>query len=180
MLWEDTVKVNRYCTVPGRLGQQYFRFMRKVELAATHYDYILYFQVRVAPFRDTRYLQEPAPATALKTLPNLNHLTLTFESTVTDFYSPWITVAGGFEGQIESHPNIVVPRLPCQKVLVDWIMCFAAEHVQHIPTVRLSGYVKSSTKQKWEAVLNDKSLRDHSKDIEQQKNNVIHTPDIAL
>jgi hypothetical protein len=42
---------------------------------------------------------------------------------------------------------------PCSKVVVDWILNLAFPFVKQIPRVRLTGYVKTSVKAKWDAIL---------------------------
>lgn len=41
----------------------------------------------------------------------------------------------------------------CQRVIVDWILTFAKEQIEHIPRVILTGYIKKSTKAKWDAIF---------------------------
>ena len=74
-------------------------------------------------------------------------------------------------------PNL---RFPCQKTLIDWILSFAAQYLKQIQKVKLTGYIKTETKRKWEGIYNDKSFTDYTATIEDQKSQVRSTPKSAL
>ena len=44
-------------------------------------------------------------------------------------------------------------RFPCQKGKVDWMMAYAYQHVCVIPSVNLTGYVKTVTRLECERIL---------------------------
>lgn len=159
VLWEDTVKT--YVTISQLIlpthPAVYLQFLRRVEVAFTNSDYLSFFGVDLPHLNNRSHCykaldsKDPAPPAAyFQTLPNLHCLELFFRSTATDSASPW------YHGNFVAQPPIgaVYYPFPCQKTLVEWIMCFAYKHVKHIKSVRLTGYVKAATKKKWEGVLN--------------------------
>ena len=73
-----------------------------------------------------------------------------------------------------------IDRYPCQKVLIDQIMCFVWEHVKHISRVKLTGYVKTETKEKWEHLLNNSGTADHSTYVQAMKSAVLEAPPSEL
>ena len=44
-------------------------------------------------------------------------------------------------------------NVPCQKLLVDFVLASAWDHIRHVPAIKLSGYIKLSTKIKWKAAF---------------------------
>ncbi|KAK5737660.1 hypothetical protein LTR17_006522 [Elasticomyces elasticus] len=170
----------------------YHTFLRHVELAMSHLEYFDIFQCQIKPFQyywfqPSNYCirQDEAWATVLSKLPNLQRLEIFFMSTVETSYSPWVS----FEFQDgtsrdEAFPEIDFCRLPCQKVVVDWIMTFAAKHIlacKKLKTVRLTGYVKDETKYEWEGLLNEKNGEiSHVDEIEARKEGIMALPDSAF
>ncbi|KAK5120833.1 hypothetical protein LTR85_005900 [Meristemomyces frigidus] len=173
VLWGDTTKTYRAAPYTGewatrieqtmdlvpkaRLG-----FLRRIQLALTNIEYVRLFNVylpgAVGPgvFSYTYYNEHYLEV--WEDLPNLKYLNIHFESTAGSSYSPGSLVA-----------TMDLERLPCQKVLLDWIMCYVAEHIIHIPTIELSGSIKTCTKQKWAAILNDRSRTDYLPMLKEQQ-----------
>ena len=85
---------------------------------------------------------------------------LTFESTKFSAQSdPW-----GYLGPYNGHESLCDFggsragqgfSTSCQKLIIDWILTFAKPCLEGIPKVILSGYIKHSTKLKWEAIFED-------------------------
>jgi len=128
-------------------------WIRRLELALTHIDFIQLFQCEIKPFADYSRGLPLLPTTTASVLskanlPLLKDLELTFVSTIEPTYSPWQIVDGRYPSQIDP------ARLTCQKLLVEMIMCFVPEWVEHIPTIVLGGFIKTATRVKWEHVLN--------------------------
>ncbi|OTA37103.1 hypothetical protein BTJ68_03130 [Hortaea werneckii EXF-2000] len=48
-------------------------------------------------------------------------------------------------------------RMPCQRILQGWILTFAYEHIQGIPRIELTGFIKDPVRTKWESLLNPSS-----------------------
>ncbi|KAK1070776.1 hypothetical protein LTR74_003951 [Friedmanniomyces endolithicus] len=160
-----------YIPVPHR------NFIRRLELALTHADFIEMFHCQIRPFSYDHQANQLAPiANVLRKdcLPLLNHLELRFMSTVEPTYSPWASYEGYRPWDID------FDRLPCQKVLVDMILCFVSEWVRHIPSIELTGFIKTETKTKWERVFKSKRPRDFDDCIESEKQAVHSLPDSEL
>ncbi|KAF2491989.1 hypothetical protein BU16DRAFT_529376 [Lophium mytilinum] len=115
-------------------------------------DYINFFEVPLPGLHPHQILSTQPLGSCLDKdlLPNLKHLEIRFQSTklgpATD---PWGRTEDGYI-RFESSFHTA-----CHKVLIDWIMVFAVGYIKHIPRVELKGYVKTSLKQKWEAILAD-------------------------
>lgn len=93
----------------------------------------------------------PPLAQQLKQWTNLEYLEIYFGSTFNQVdTSPWASLLR-FNRAL--WPGIDGSIYPYRRVLVDWIMLFAFEHLKHIPSVNLTGYVKTSTRQKWLGLL---------------------------
>ncbi|KAK5705974.1 hypothetical protein LTR17_021185 [Elasticomyces elasticus] len=150
-----------------------YQFLRRLELAFSNIEYINFFRVDVPPFngadRHTPTWEAITGAEVLKDLDLLTELRLHFRPSDETYTSPWT----GSEPYASR-------RLPCQKVLFDWILCYAAEYVTHIPTVHVTGRVDEDTKEKWELVFNDKSATDHTGWIVEQKAEIQSLPRFAL
>ncbi|KAK3679913.1 hypothetical protein LTR78_000290 [Recurvomyces mirabilis] len=124
--------------------------LRYLELRFTYREYILFFGVEVRPWDDIgAHHNAVVPASMLKTLPNLVQLNLFFPSTASCYYSPW----AGYDDQPQYLLRQDVIPSPCQKVLLDWILTFAIEHLLGIRKVLFTGYIKTETRKKWEWVL---------------------------
>ncbi|KAH9809294.1 thioesterase [Teratosphaeria destructans] len=174
VLWTDTTK--RYSTQHPRenlgivwqghpapptvsptlsfLQPQSLKYMRHIQLDLPNLAYATMFGCPMPPVLD----EEPSTlGPALRALPNLRSLELHFRSTTDSTYSPWIAVQYDASWQVEdlqeTYPDFEWNRLPCQKVLHDWILLWAAEYLLGIPQVCLTGYIKTQIRKKWEAVI---------------------------
>ncbi|KAK5715272.1 hypothetical protein LTR17_016873 [Elasticomyces elasticus] len=168
----------------------HLNFLVHIELAMSHLSYIGLFDCAIKPFTDFAFLGRrdivnPRLVLALTTFPNLQHLTLFFMSTIESTYSPWVSysVPDGADRTLR-YPNIDFCRLPCQKVLVDQIMAFAAGYIvkmKNLKVVELTGCIKTETKTKYEDLLNEKNGEiDHTEEIEQMKREIAALPDYAF
>ncbi|KAK0265550.1 hypothetical protein B0A54_02396 [Friedmanniomyces endolithicus] len=162
--------------IPRYVPAPCLTWIRRIELAFTHIEFIEMFQCQIRPFGD-HFRQLPpgfittANVLSKANLPLLKHLELTFTSTIEPIYSPWVS----YEGYRPHH--IDYGRLPCQKVLVDMILCFVPKWVEHIPTIKLGGFIKTETRKKWERVLNSKTPRVFDNYINSEKQAVLSMPD---
>ena len=85
----------------------------------------------------------------LKQWTNLTYLEIYFESTfVQRDTTPWFAMWRYRNGDVP-----VKEVYPCRRILVDWLMLSAFEHVQHIPSVNITDYVKTMTCEKWFVLL---------------------------
>ncbi|KAK0334462.1 hypothetical protein LTR02_014145 [Friedmanniomyces endolithicus] len=174
--YQDLSLVNE---IPRFVPAPCLTWIRRLELALTHIDLIQLFRCEIKPFGDyfrglPLLLTTTASVLSKAILPLLKHLELTFVSTIEPTYSPWQIVDGRYPSQIDP------ARLTCQKVLVDMIMCFVPEWVEHIPTIVLGGFIKTATRVKWEHVLNSKTPRRFDGFIESEKQAVRSLPDSDL
>ena len=46
-------------------------------------------------------------------------------------------------------------HVACQKVVVDWILTCAKPFVEKIPLISLTGFIKNSTKARWDEIFED-------------------------
>ncbi|TKA78133.1 hypothetical protein B0A55_02714 [Friedmanniomyces simplex] len=177
VLWKDTTKRYRSADlllrIPAHIPALYHGYIRRLELALTHVDFIITFRCQIKPafICDRALATAPAHVLSKANLPLLKYLQLAFMSTVELAYSPWAHYIGG------RYFNIDFDRLPCQKTLIDWMMCFVLEWVEHIPVIELSGFIKTQTKAKWERVLNSKRPRDWEEYIESERRSFLTLPD---
>jgi len=64
---------------------------------------------------------------------------------------------------------------------VDWVLTYAKDYIKHIPQVLLTGYIKNSTKAKWERILADERAGiQHNVVLEQQATSTWDTTDMPL
>ncbi|KAK0346886.1 hypothetical protein LTR91_021362 [Friedmanniomyces endolithicus] len=163
--------------IPLYIPATHRNYIRRLELALTHADFIEMFHCQIRPFSYDHQANQLAPiANVLRKdcLPLLNHLELRFMPTVEPTYYPWASYEGYRPWYID------FDRLPCQKVLVDMILCFVSDWVRHIPSIELTGFIKTETKTKWERVLSSKKPREFDDYVESEKQAVRSLPDSEL
>lgn len=164
ILHEDTIKLYGAPRFLHHIPQKP-EFLRRIELAFTHGEYIKLFKVHIPGLP---LASAPAGAAYLRSLPLLRELRIFFRAPVSRTASPWMP-----SHYIENDGTTTSrEHYPCQKTLVDCIMAFATEHVKHIGTVRLTGYVKTETKNKWEAILKKKSSNICTTYVEEEKQRI--------
>lgn len=150
----STVDLHSWIHGPLAHVPEGFGSIRHLHLDFSHEEYIGFFQVDVTPFRHTG----PPAASILSSLTHLTSLQLYFRSP-SDTMDPW-----GYTGHLNGYTDLQDFQgncdnnflTSCQKILLDWILTFAKRYIDHIPRVALSGYIKNSTKFKWESILRDR------------------------
>lgn len=185
VLWMHTRKVFTAPRLASMHGATFitapFRdFLTHVELAFSHSAFLEFFRIDLPGFSGSFKSVYPAvvgPLPVVAVFPTLRSLDLSFRSAVSKLNSPW-SHPDAFA--YELFPGIDLERHPCQKTLVDMIMAFAYQHVRHVPQVRLVGYVKTETKLKWEAMLNDKTRMEYTYLVEAEKVAILSLPNSAL
>lgn len=71
---------------------------------------------------------------------------------------------------------------PCWKKMLDWLLVLAYKHLEPVPVIKLGGYIKDSTKNKWETIFFErrrpyKTIEyDHEKALEE----IFATPATSL
>ncbi|KAK5134738.1 hypothetical protein LTR08_006113 [Meristemomyces frigidus] len=190
VLWGDTTKVYRpqlltstgyetalehsIYTVPHTC----LKFIRRIQLALQNLDYVDMFGVHLPGIIQytTDIVNGELGAKIFKALPNIKYLDLHFQSTADSSYSPWLAAQHAHNRLSANAADMDLERLPCQEVLLDRILCFAAEYIIHIPRVELTGFIKTCTKRKWEAILNDDAHTEWSRVFEEQKQEIRALP----
>ncbi|KAK4890498.1 hypothetical protein LTR27_010779 [Elasticomyces elasticus] len=180
VLNKATIKVYSH---PGNLTihtKANYNFLQRLELCFENDDYIDFFRVDLRPFNEhPRWQLRTAGALMLKDLELLNELKIYFFDSANRSHTPWYSeVSDG--GQRTRNEWAEYRRLPCQKVLVDWILCFAAEYINAGVSVELNGCIDPEIKTKWESIFNDKGPTDHIAMIEAQREEIRNTPKAAL
>lgn len=155
-----------------------FDHLRILELDFSLLDFMFFFGVEITPFDSVEERQYLDPsgmwreATILKHLPALAYLYLRFPATSDGMNDP-----GHNTGHLNGHESGTDWRgrarsfhISCEKVLVDWILTFAFEHIRSIPKITLYGYIKTSTKAKWDRSFNVGNDQDErNEDVEMAK-----------
>ncbi|KAK5694493.1 hypothetical protein LTR97_009083 [Elasticomyces elasticus] len=144
-----------------------FKFLRRVQLCFTSRDYTDFIRVDIAPFNTARSWTRLADAERLQKLDLLSELEIFFRAPLKHSTSPWQVEEAERTGVV-SNVFIDYDRFPCQKVLADTILCYAAQYVKKALKVTVGGFVKAATKEKWEAVFNQ-PLEDNFAAIAKQK-----------
>ena len=163
-----------------------FRHLRFLELDLSHREYMSFFMVNAVPFHNPNFGLSGnhmyAEATALVHLPALKHLFLRFRAPL-NTEDPW----GGtghlnghshhedWRGHTYLHNGHCSWHVSCQRVVVDWILTFALDYVKQIPGITLGGYIKNSTKAKWDKILHDERKGIHH-DLSMAKNAIWNWP----
>ncbi|KAH6865969.1 hypothetical protein BKA58DRAFT_471887 [Alternaria rosae] len=94
-----------------------------------------------------RLLPRPSRACMLQDIPTLKNLGIVFGTPYSYDSNPWFGTRRLDGLPIEQHP--------CHKIMVEWGLIFAFPYLKHIPNVRLTGCIKTSTKLKWENILSN-------------------------
>ncbi|SMQ53116.1 unnamed protein product [Zymoseptoria tritici ST99CH_3D7] len=65
---------------------------------------------------------------------------------------------------------------PCQERFMNHVMCFAAEYLQNVKIVCLTGAIKTCVKTKWEDLLNNNVYRNIKPKIDEWKEEIRNLP----
>ncbi|KAK3679907.1 hypothetical protein LTR78_000284 [Recurvomyces mirabilis] len=128
------------------------RFLNKLQLTMNNFEYLDFFGTNIGDSsRRMYYRYGPiAPAAILLDISGLEYLELWFEATLHgELCNPWqVCVADATRGP-KLDERIEPPPFPCRKATIDMILSFGYQHIKSIPSVRLTGYIKDSTKDRW-------------------------------
>lgn len=194
VLWRKTTKVFSYLwsfeTICRPIIPKQFSWLQRMYLCLQPLELVHMFKVEIAPF-DAHYHQDrqqsidsfqpdtivhtgSVPAGCfLRSLPLLHYLEL--EPHSEGSLSPWSEFVGRRAGVSDDEISLWSARglnfraPPCQKRFMDYVMCFAAEYLQSIKTVRLTGPIKTCIKNKWEDLLNNNVYSTIKPQIEEWK-----------
>ena len=162
VIGKDTLKVADYPHhIPRPLNHskaQLSRALRRLQLNFSTHDSFEFFQVKVPPF-DNPPIPASSSAAVLADFPNLRLLQLRFESTINFVSDPWEMYQSD-TGE-DSYPDgLAWGRFACHKVVVEWILCHAYQHISKPPKVELLGYIKRGSNEKREHIFNSKYRSD--------------------
>lgn len=145
-------------SLPDTISAAPSRFLAslsRIQLSLTDDDYLYFFHVKLPGLGLAQeYAHHLPQCAALRRLPNLNYLELRFDSPYNKH---------GYS-QIDWDPSNITQsspgackflQYPCRRTLVDYIMCFAYQHIVHIRSVNITGYVKTETRNHWLRILQD-------------------------
>ena len=163
-----------------------FEHLHIVEMHMMNSEYIQFFGIEASPFKDRGLFnyQLWQEAVKLTTLPNLKHLYLRFRSPIyAGVDDPWGSTGAYNHDRIRTDWRGNDPKVgfhtSCQKVLIDWILTYAKEYIEKIPKATLCGYIKNSTKEKWDKILADERNGVHH-DVTEAKKAIETWPDDEL
>jgi hypothetical protein len=159
--WGDleSSTLNTYNLETKSFSRRVLETVRRLELDFTHLEFMDFFGVRVRPWLD----RQPALAAQClnkQYLPNLDCVTLYFRSTIMSAADdPWRYTGASrpFDDDCDHQGRHEWEGCTssCQKEIADFILTYALDYVRNVPKVRLDGYIKDSTKKKWEDILRD-------------------------
>lgn len=132
------------------------------ELSFANRDLVHFFGVRAVPFRDHEEYFSDAfgmwkKAAVLGDLPLLKHLYLRFRAPMTDsFNDSWLNTGHLRESYVLPNDSDKYPpacgwrgghscrtyHVSCQSIVIDWILTYAVDCINHIPNVTLYGWNK--------------------------------------
>jgi hypothetical protein len=164
----DDSMLDQYLHYRPRRSSGSLDFLVHLDLDFSLGDYLGFFGFH----RPFRILQHPktVPAIQLKSLATLKTLGLHFRSTLLSASENPFRVPSSLVGTRSDGYST-----PCQKISVDWILTCAKQYIEHIPRVYLTGYIKTSTKTKWETILADERHGKHH-DLTKVKGRIMNWP----
>ncbi|KAK4565707.1 hypothetical protein LTR86_003555 [Recurvomyces mirabilis] len=145
-------------TTAGRLP-----FLKKLQLTMNDFEYLDFFGTNIGDSSRRMYRRDGlnAPAAILSNISSLKYLELWFEATLYgELCNPWQGWVGDATGGPRFDERIEPLPFPCRKATIDMILGFGYQHIKHIPSVRLTGYIKDSTKDRWSKIFSSPN-RDH-------------------
>ncbi|KAI7470146.1 hypothetical protein KC357_g6240 [Hortaea werneckii] len=135
-------------------------YLNRIQLALDNVELLLLFGVPLPGINDA-FTVRPSPPPAhifLTLLPHLKYLDIYFQSTARRSYNPWhtteMTPDRDRRTYLTEELGMDLARMPCQRILQEWILTYAYEYIRGISRVELSGFIKAPVKKKWERLLN--------------------------
>ncbi|KAK3679908.1 hypothetical protein LTR78_000285 [Recurvomyces mirabilis] len=160
--FEAPCALKRYAALLSTRAPGGLEHVRHLKLDFSQKEYILFFAVHVPPFLPHVGNHESDPcygaAKMLRELPHVQSLTLNFRSPVSMASDSAWAYTGGYKGHSSSSDFAGrefddVFTTPCQRLIVDWTLACAKKYIQHIPHTHLEGFLKTSTKEKWDTIF---------------------------
>jgi hypothetical protein len=121
--------------------------LRRVAIGAPNWRFFRLLGYKGTMWSPFQPAQETTLISMFKEITTLEHLDFHFQTAMSQSvtWDPWSRVRA-YNGQND---------VSCQKVFVDWFLTFALEHIRHVRKITLSGHVKASTREKWEAIFEE-------------------------
>ncbi|KAF2243930.1 hypothetical protein BU26DRAFT_569821 [Trematosphaeria pertusa] len=66
--------------------------------------------------------------------------------------NPWLNLSYNMGPQFGNQYD-GTRRVPCHKIIADWILTFLFPHIKYIPRIRLTGCIKTCVLKKWDYIL---------------------------
>ncbi|KAF2794800.1 hypothetical protein K505DRAFT_360752 [Melanomma pulvis-pyrius CBS 109.77] len=131
-------------------GMLSFNYLNRVSLNLGNDGYFALFGLNCQPFRLENEYPNPR---FLEIMKSTQYLELCFRNPFEGWSNdPWCTL----------HDAMDLPakdRGSCQKIIVDWILTFAKPYIEHIPKIELTGFIKHSTKGKWDTIFEEQRTK---------------------
>ncbi|KAI7529663.1 hypothetical protein KC331_g15095, partial [Hortaea werneckii] len=146
--------------IPTYVPSRFRPYLSRIQLALDNVELLLLFGVPLPGINDAFSTRpSPPPAHIFPTLlPHLKYLDIYFQSTARRSYNPWhtneMTSDRDRRAFLTEDLGMDLQRMPCQRILHDWILTYAYEFIRRIPKVELTGFIKIPVKTKWERLLN--------------------------
>ncbi|KAI7085640.1 hypothetical protein KC356_g5679 [Hortaea werneckii] len=146
--------------IPSYIPSRFQPYLNRIQLALDNVDLLLLFGVPLPGINDAFTVRpSPPPAHIFPTLlPYLKYLDIYFQSTARRSYNPWhtteMTPDPDRRAYLTEDLGMDLMRMPCQRILQEWILTYAYEYIRGISRVELSGFIKAPVKKKWERLLN--------------------------
>ncbi|GAB1725299.1 hypothetical protein NU195Hw_g4049t1 [Hortaea werneckii] len=164
--------------IPTYVPPRFRPYLNRIQLALDNVDLILLFGVPLPGINDAFSVRpSPPPAHIFPTLlPHLKYLDIYFQSTARRSYNPWHTneMTSDWDRRtyLTEELGMDLQRMPCQRILHDWILAYAYEYIQGIPRIELTGFIKDPVKTKWERLLNPSSSSSSLSSSEETETNI--------
>ncbi|KAI7226127.1 hypothetical protein KC330_g8927 [Hortaea werneckii] len=160
--------------IPTYVPSRFRPYLSRIQLALDNVELLLLFGVPLPGINDAfSDRPSPPPAHIFPTLrPHLKYLDIYFQSTARRSYNPWhtneMTSDRDRRAYLTEDLGMDLQRMPCQRILHDWILTYAYDFIRGIPKVELSGFIKIPVKTKWERLLNPPSSSSFSSSEENE------------
>ncbi|KAI7597323.1 hypothetical protein KC343_g11694, partial [Hortaea werneckii] len=149
--------------IPTYVHPRFRPYLNRIQLALDNVDLLLLFGVPLPGINDGFSVRpSPPPAHIFPTLlPHLKYLDIYFQSTARRSYNPWHTTEMTSDRDRRTYLTealgMDLQRMPCQRILHDWILTYAYEYIRGIPRIELTGFIKDRVRRKWDRLLNPPS-----------------------
>jgi hypothetical protein len=134
-----------------------FKWLTRIQTDFDVLQYFEFFGVKIDPI--LHIVATDSKGDLPKTCPGLIDLELFFRDPYNqDYYdsNPWehYTIPHSHNSWFQQDSRYSsMSHDPCHTEVVDWILTFAFPFIKHIPTIRLTGAMKTHQRKKWELIF---------------------------